>query len=405
MKIAYIAYRYPTLTQTFIQREVQALTEAGIEVEVHAMRDQKIPSDFTMPVGATLHSLRWSALLGLILYLPWELLRNPRLWIKGLTLMSGKPWRGWDNVWINLLGVVFALLKASEFRQKKIVHFHGVWATGMTTAAALLARMTGGTYSMGAHAFDIYRRGGDFFLSEKLKRATFVHTTTVAAQNYLQTLAPEARVILSRRGLLSLPDLNRKIPPPEGSSLRLLSVGRLVPKKGFDYQLLVIRELKRRGFKGVHRVIGEGELGEVLRQRIQEWNLGDHVHFLGSKKPEEVQQFYAETDLFWHSGLIDPLGDRDGLPNVVPEAMAWRIPVLSSPTPGVDEAVIHQETGWIADPVDIQACADAIQLLEREVDLRMRLGQSGREWVEKNFLSHRNVQILVQEFQRVNGLV
>lgn len=302
-----------------------------------------------------------------------------------------------DDFLINLLGVGFAFAKAEQFRQSDVNHYHGVWATGMTTAAALLAKMTGKKFSMGAHAFDVYRHGGDSFLKEKLARAAFVHTTTQANVRYLKGLVPIANVILSRRGLESLPDLSHK---KATLVFTLLSVARLVPKKGLEYQIKICQELKRQGFLFIHRIIGEGFLREELQLQIHQAGLEKEVLLLGALSQKEVQGYYAQSDLFWHTGLVDEDGDRDGLPNVIPEAFSWGLCVLSSPTPGADEAVIHGETGWIVDPFNIEASAEAIQCLAKDPKIRARLGESGRGWVEENFMSRHNAMILVEAFRR-----
>ncbi len=400
MKIAYIAYQYPTLTQTFIQREIKSVAALGIEIEVHAMRGVKAPLNDSLPLRVTIHPFFLWRLWLLIFKIPRELVRDPSLVGSGIRFLQGKKWRGADDFLINLLGVGFAFSTVEQFRKSDIDHYHGVWATGMTTAAALLAKMTGKRFSMGAHAFDVYRNGGDSFLKEKIARASFVHTTTLANVRYLQSLVPRAHVILSRRGLESLPDLAQK----EGRDIfGLLSVARLVPKKGLDYQIKICQELKRNGFVFIHRIIGEGILREELQRQIREAGLEKEIQLLGALSQSEVQRYYAKSDLFWHTGLVDAEGDRDGLPNVIPEAFSWGLCVVSSPTAGADEAVIHGETGWVLDPRQVEEGSQAIQALAKNHSLREKLGKSGRRWVEENFMSQKNAMILEEAFKAVKG--
>lgn len=403
MKVVYIAYQYPTLTQTFIQREVRALARAGVSVEVHAMRKKRPPAGFQMPEGTSLFTFSFLTIFSILWRFPIEFLRSPGLWIRGLKVFLKGTWRGSENAWINLLGFVFAVVKAADFRQKGVTHFHGVWATGMTTAACLLARMNQGTFSMGAHAFDVYRNGGDAFLQEKLKRAAFVHTTTQANIHYLKNLCSSARMVLSRRGLESLPESHQKSEKKPGDPFRILAVARLVSKKGLEHQLKICGELKKRGFFFEHQIIGDGPLRKDLENKIKEFSIEKEVVLRGALAPSEVQKSYAQTDLFWHSGLVDMQGDRDGLPNVIPEAMAWKIPVLSSPTPGADEAVIHGETGWIVDPQKTLEATEAILKLAGDPLLGSKLGEGGREWVKNHFMSDQNIEILVKEFRLLSG--
>ncbi|MES2307943.1 MAG: glycosyltransferase [Verrucomicrobiota bacterium] len=399
MKIAYITYQYPTLTQTFIQREIKTVASQGVQIEVHAMRGQKVPADYILPPNVTLHPYFLSQLWLLIFQVPSELLRDPSLILSGIRFLQGKKWRGIDNFLINLLGLGFAFAQADRFRRSDVDHYHGVWATGMTTAAALLAQMTGKTFSMGAHAFDVYRHGGDLFLEDKLHRSSFVHTTTLANVRHLKGLVPRANVILSRRGLESLPDLSLRKKGESSEAFQMLSVARLVSKKGLEYQIQICQELKSQGFNFRHRIIGDGPLRESLKKQINQAGLEQEVELVGALTQRDVQSYYAQSDLFWHAGLVDGEGDRDGLPNVIPEAFSWGLCVLSSPTPGADEAVVHEVTGWIVDPRKIKDSAQAIQFLANQSALRTQLGAAGRLWVEENFMSFKNAQILVKAYQ------
>ncbi len=396
MKIAYITYQYPTLSQTFIQREIKSVAALGLEIEVHAMRGRAIPFDHFIPPGVVIYPFSLLRLWTLIYKIPQELFRDPALIVRGIQFLQGKRWRGFDDFLINLLGIGFAFATVDRFRQSEVDHYHGVWATGMTTAAALLAKMTGKRFSMGAHAFDLYRHGGDSFLKEKLARAVFIHTTTEANVRYLRHLVPQSNVILSRRGLESLPDLSLK---KSNSCFTILSVARLVPKKGLEYQIKICQELKRQGFPFIHRIIGEGTLRDGLQKEIEAAGLQKEIQLLGALSQKEVQEYYAQSDLFWHTGLVDAEGDRDGLPNVIPEAFSWGLCVLSSPTPGADEAVLHGETGWISDPRQIESTARAIQELAVNQELRQKLGEEGRRWVEAHFMSSQNAMILEKAFR------
>ena len=109
--------------------------------------------------------------------------------------------------------------------------------------------------------------------------------------------------------------------------------------------------------------------------------------------------------MFWHTGIVDSQGDRDGLPNVVPEAMAHGLPVISSAAGGAGEAVRDGETGLIVDPADTQALADAVERLANDAPLRQRLGKNGRAWVEDEpFLAEVNTRRLARAFAETCGV-
>ena len=208
--------------------------------------------------------------------------------------------------------------------------------------------------------------------------------------------------MLSRRGLPGLPALRPALPSDHGE-VRLLSVGRLVPKKGHVHQIDACRELARRGQAFRLRIIGGGPLAADLRARIAGAGLADRIELAGERPPAEAEAAYAWADVFWHTGIVDAQGDRDGLPNVVPEAMAHGLPVISSAAGGAAEAVIDGATGLIVDPADPRALADAVRRLANDPALCSRLGTAGRRWVAENFLSETNIRRLARAFTETAG--
>ena len=186
--------------------------------------------------------------------------------------------------------------------------------------------------------------------------------------------------------------------------MHLLSVGRLVPKKGHGFQIAACRELTRRGVAFRLKIIGEGPLRPELEAAMAAAGLAASVELSGERSPQETQAAYAWADVFWHTGIVDAQGDRDGLPNVIPEAFAHGLPVVSSAAGGAGEAVIDGQTGLIVDPADARALADAVERLARDDGLRRRLGLAGRAWVEENFLSEVNIRRLAEAFGRAGGL-
>jgi len=123
------------------------------------------------------------------------------------------------------------------------------------------------------------------------------------------------------------------------------------------------------------------------------------VTLCGGLPHEQVQTAYSWADIFWHTGVIDPSGNRDGLPNVIPEAFSHGLPVICGPVPGATEAVIHEKTGLVVEVTDPVALATAVRRLAEDEPLRRRLGENGRRWVEENFRIADNVAILAEAFR------
>ena len=371
--IAYIFEHYPVPSQTFLRREIAGLEAHGLTVNIHSIFGARWFEWFNVPV---------------------ELARQPALLIDGWRWLRRYPPNNAENFWSTVLAALFALAHARQIRREKPDRLHGVWATGPATAAAILSRLCGGPFSFGAQAYDVYRHGGDAFLTPKLTTAAFVHTTTAACATHLRQRAPKARVILARRGLVSLPPL--RTAPRVPGALRLLSVGRLVPKKGHTLQLDAAAELQRRGVAFQARIVGDGPLVAELAKQIQARGLTGLVELRGAVAPENMDAEYNWADVFWHTGVVDPQGDRDGLPNVIPEAFAHSLPVISSNAGGAAEA----SAALVVPAGDAPALAAAVVQLASDETLRIKLGRDGRRWVEENFLAEKNTAILVEAFTR-----
>lgn len=392
-RVAYFVMRYPLLTQSFLDREMRGVMAAGLEVEVHPLWDL---GNATEPapggpriVRLTFLATLWAALL--------EALRHPLIVLRGLrALLRHRPTfaEGWFMV---VWGGICALAKASAFRAAPPCWLHGAWATAPATAALGLSVLLRRPFSFGAHAYDLHRHGGDPLLPLKLQRARFVHTTTQMNVDDLRRRFPDAQaeIVLARRGLAALPP-PRPEPDDDWSArtVQLLSVARLVPKKGHRFQFELMRELHRRGVRARLVILGDGPLKRPLRQEAHLDGLD--IHLPGAASPAEVAEAYRLADIFLHTGVVDDEGDRDGLPNVVPEAMAAGALVISSPGGGAAEAIAHEQTGLLADPHDPSALADAVLRLRNDAALRARLRPAARAWVEREFLAANNARHLAQ---------
>ncbi|MGF1678376.1 MAG: glycosyltransferase family 4 protein [Candidatus Methylacidiphilales bacterium] len=386
-RVIYIPMYFPVLYQTFLRREIAGLEEAGCEVTVVPCLpggDRRVEhSHFVYRPG-------WAWL-----WAPWEWLccyglHPSRTW-RGVKQIIHHPPHGLESWFFLVWSVCFAPVLAREARRWGVEHVHGAWATAPATVAWLLHHLMGVPFSFGAQAYDLYRGGGDNFLVSKMKAAKFVHTTTRTNVTTLSQRCPEhaAKVLLARRGLAELPPPRLKR-NEDKSEIRILSVGRLVPKKGHMYQLQASRILKDRGYGVALKCVGDGPLRDELQRQVDLAGLTDEVEFCGAAQPSEVAQYYAWADIFWHTGVVDEKGDRDGLPNVVPEAMANGVPVISGTEVGVLEAVQDGVTGVVVDVTDPILLADAVERLIKNSKWNEELCLNARAWVEEHFLASKN---------------
>ena len=324
--------------------------------------------------------------------MPGEALVNGALAEAWRTAFHRRP-AGWQNFWENLLGAGWGVVEAARARRNRPVHVHAVWGSAPAAAAWTLWRLTGVPYSLAAHAYDIYEHGGDWLLPEKIRDARFVRTSTAMAAATLRArgVAPE-RIVLIRRGVETPPPL----PPlrPGRRPLRIVGVARLVEKKGLERQLGLYAAAQDAGLDFEVRLYGDGPLRGLLEQRRHELRLAERVTFCGHRSPEEIAAALRWADVLVHTGIVARSGDRDGLPNVLPEAMAAGVVVVTLPVAATTEAVTHGETGLVAPVEDPAAWLEAWRRLAEDDVLCQRLRTAAHRWVTEHFDVQRNAAVL-----------
>jgi glycosyltransferase involved in cell wall biosynthesis len=258
------------------------------------------------------------------------------------------------------------------------VHF----AHKPATIGRAAARLADVRYGLSCHAKDIWLTPTEE-LGPKLKDAEVVLTCTAAGRDELARHAGgRTPVVLAYHGVdvSRIPDR----PAPTGEP-RILTVGRLVEKKGHDTLIRAAAILRDRGVPFTLRIAGDGLEWPRLQRLVHSLSLGDRVIFLGPLTPAEVRAEYASASVFALACRTLANGDRDGLPNVVLEAMTHGLPVVSTRQSGIAEAVEHGSTGLVAEPEDPGALAAALECVLTDAGLAERLGTAARAAVRARF--------------------
>jgi glycosyltransferase involved in cell wall biosynthesis len=392
--VALLFTTFPKTSEAFLQRDVAALQARGLRLRLYSLWDGG--GEFRgLPIRAF---NKWKLLPLFLLTIPWNCLRRPRI---VLDLFEGVLMRkppGWLNFWENMLGAGFAGCFYREFRRNPPALVHAAWAGGPATAGWLLWRILGIPYSTGAHAYDLYEHGGDWWLMEKIALARFVHASTEAGRRLLvERGADAAKIHVIRRGLDIFPEFKSLRRPRR--PLRIICIARLVAKKGFPEQVQIYAALREAGLAFEARIVGHGPLRAQIEADLARWHLEREVTLLGHRPQAEVWQELAWADVLLHTGVIARSGDRDGLPNVIPEAMAAGVLVVTSPVSATTEAVQQRRTGLVAD-VDLPlAWVVALQQLAADDILAGQLRDGARRWVEENYDAHRNAAKLAARFE------
>ena len=346
-KVAFFYATFPRPTETFVRRELRALEKIGFQPDLYSI--WKGLEDWE---GKSIYRFRMLRLWSLFFWIPYWAWKKPLVFREILTYLWEKPCPNLQNWNETFLGLGFALVEAHEFRKRKYSLLHGVWATMPATAAFALNKLIDVPFSMGAHAYDVFRTGGDWLLKLKFDQASFIRTSSLSTAKRIEDLGvPSSKVKLIRRGLSHWPH-RENFNLINSNRIELLSVGRLVEKKGYNYQLEIAKQLKDQSVPFRLRIVGDGPLKKELFKEMNRMNLSHCVEFLGSLSQKTIRELYLNTDAFLFTGVVAKNGDRDGIPNVIPEAMSAGCLILSSCFAGASEAFIEDVSGFSMNPSD-----------------------------------------------------
>ena len=311
-----------------------------------------------------------------------------------------KKRHGWENFGENLLGSAFGLLYAHCFKRKGYTNIHAAWASMPAMAAWVIKCFTDIPFSMGAHAYDVFEYSGDAFLAEKAKEASFVHTSTLVAKTEMVSKGIAAdKIKMIRRGLMPMPSI-KSVEEGAHAPLRIISVGRLVEKKGYARQLLIYKALKEKGLPFQAKIIGEGPLRDELVSQIRTLGLAQSVEMPGWLSYSKTESMLDWADVFLFTGVVAKSGDRDGFPNVVGEAMAKGVPVVASTVSALPEVIRTGENGFLVNDYDNDdAWVSALETLAQDQQTYQKIAKAARMWVEENFDAVKNAEKIAHLFQ------
>jgi glycosyltransferase involved in cell wall biosynthesis len=387
-RIAVVLKGYPRLSETFIAQEILSLETDGADITIVSLRH---PTDGkTHPV----HDKIKAPVLYLPEYLYQELPRVLRGWWQSRKQLGYQAARRawWADLkrdptpnrirrWGQALVLAAELDPAISTLYAHFLHTPG-------SVARYAAGITRRPWAVSAHAKDIWLTP-EWEKREKLADCAWAVTCTAYGHAHLESLGP-GKTTLSYHGLdlAALPSPPATRPPRRGESkddaIHLVSVGRAVPKKGFDGLLHALASLPTALHWTWTHIGGGGELAKLKRQ-AEALDISEKITWKGARAQAEVFEAYREADLFVLPSRIAEDGDRDGLPNVLMEAASQGLCCLASDVAGVSELLTHGETGWLTPADDPEALASAITTLAGDPDQRLRLGAAGLDRVTRCF--------------------
>jgi len=395
-RIAYVLKRYPRFSETFVVNEILAHEAAGLEIDIFALR----------PTSDTHFQHAIADVRAPVTHLRYGGIKAETLWNELSAQGQAQP-ECWNHLaqaeGYTAVEVYQAVLLAGEVRARGIEHIHAHFATTAAAVARLGALLSGVPYSITAHAKDIFHESIDpSLLARKLADASAVVTVSDYNVDYLRRSFPASATHIHRvYNGLKLDDYEF-VEPTDRRPL-ILSVGRLVEKKGFADLIDACAVLNDTGIDFHCLIVGGGDLAESLESRIRRHDLADRVRMIGPRPRAEVLQLMRQAALLVAPCVTASTGDRDGLPTVLLEAMACGTPCLSTDLVGIPEVVRHRETGIVVPEHDIESLAAAMQRLLVDPRVRRRLALAARKLMEREFDIRRNAAHLRRLFAAGHG--
>lgn len=375
MSVAYVIGTYPLLTTTFIDREVERLRAMGVTIDVVSIRrPEGLLSVAQQRLAGSVRYVLPVSKLALVAALARASLR-PTFWHTMAQVVT-QPHPQWRARLKSVAHVALGAVVAARLRASAPERVHAHFVDRAAVVAMTTARLLGVPYSATAHANDIYV--DPVLLPFKVAQADFVATCTGFNLDHLRrTLGQESeRVALVYHGL-SVTDYHLADPAAEGTPT-LLAVGQLKAKKGYDLLLGACAALLASGRVFRCEIIGEGPERDRLESLIDSHDLGEVVALRGALPHEQVADSYRRAAAFVLPCRTTADGDRDGIPNVILEAMASGLPVVSTRHSGVPEAVDDEVSGLLVEPDDVEGLTKALARLIDDPALRAEMGAAGR---------------------------
>ena len=394
-RMAYVLLWFPLSSETFVFREIQQLVQRGMDIRVYTMYGEKLRgcSDEMKNYAGPIKRFGSVATLRLLKAF-WRAWKRDRETVK--TLMRRGLFRKMrnleayaENLWCFLAG----FLLAEEAQRDGIELLHSSWGNGPATAAWVASRLSGIPFAFTGRAGDIYPQDG--ILAEKSRDAIFIRTNNMANKPWLQSFCPAGqkdKVHVIYNGLT----LGRRVDcrAPFQKPYRLLAIGRFARTKGFPELLTAMARLRDDGFPVRLTLVGDGNWKRKLVEMRKRLHLEDLVDMPGFVPNDRIRTFMEEHDMLVVPSVVHTNGDRDGIPNVIMEALSCGMPVVATDVCGVGEVIRNGETGYLIPQRDPAALADAIRRMLSDREAALRMAQTGRELVFRMFDTETNIAAL-----------
>ena len=375
---AYLFARFPSLTQTFCFREVEEMSRQMGAMPIWSLRyPNDLSEDCPVELAARTRYLpdrdelkqMFRSTRTMLGHFPLSIIWQVKRWGD----KKGK-YRLYEAAWLG-----------RELKAQGVTHIHTHFAGIGARTAWWINKLYGISYSFTGHANDMFCSTDEpLLLQDLVEKASFVVTVSDFSRQWLSIQCPDFSAKIHRiyNGMDS-----PRLPATPGKPLlpKIISVGRLIEKKGFKYLIEACALLRDSELKFECQIVGNGPLEGALRQQIRHLRLDDCVELAGALPWEEVNARLNASSIFVLPCISEDGGGMDNLPTVILEAMNAGLPVVSTTLAAVPEMVDEGSTGFLVDECDASALASALAKILRMPDLGQEIGQAGKELAVKKF--------------------
>ncbi len=404
MKIAFIIGSFPTLSETFILNQITGLIDMGQDVEILAQfypNEKKVHSDiekyhlmkrvhyFNMPSNKIKRVLKAIFLIITNFYKsPLKILKSLNIFKYGKTALSLK---------------LFYTLVPFLDKKYKIIHCHfgpngilGAYLKEIGICSKIITTFHGYDMSVfisnnGANIYKNLFKNGDLFLP----------ISDYWKQKLIKLNCEEKKIVVHHMGI----NLERfKFSERRkyfGEPIKILTIGRLVEKKGHKYIIKAIAKIIKK-YRNIEYIIaGDGPLEIKLKNLATELGIREYVKFLGAVKQDEVLTLYQQAHIFVLPSITAINGDQEGIPVVLMEAQAAGLPIISTFHTGIPEAVVDGKSGFLVPERDVNALAERLEYLIKHSEIWPEMRSYGRKFVEEKYDIKKLNRKLVEIYQNL----
>jgi len=390
MRIAVVMSTFPALSETFILNQITGLIDRGHDVDIYAERpssNRKAHPDvekydllkrtyyFARPESYSLRLMR-----GVRLVLT-NFFKNPVITLQSLNAFQ----YGRAATSLALLYAITPFLRRPTY---DIIHCHfgpnGINAAMLKEIGILRGKLITTFHGYDATSYP-QMHGKEAYKHLFSKGDIFTGGTHFMINKVVALGCPEYKIIKHPVGVNISEYKFKERTLLENQKVKVLTVGRLVEKKGIEYSIRAIAEVAK-VFPNIHySIVGDGLLHEQLKKLISDLKVEDTVKLLGWKTQDEVRQFYADSSIFVLSSVTTASGDQEGQGLVLQEAQAMGMPVISTLHNGIPDGVLDGESGFLVPERDVNALTNKLLYLIEHPEKWAEMGKAGRKFVEEKF--------------------